>query len=58
MAKNNNAAKKEGAVNLREKTKVRGTDKKGSKLVAGKEYDVHPLTAENLIKSGHAEAVK
>lgn len=48
-----------GAVlNTREKETVIGithaTDKK-QKLTPGKEYKVHPLTAENLVNTGHAK---
>lgn len=48
------------AVNLRTTVKVKGVkhEKPGKqKMVAGKEYSVHPLTAQNLVDTGHAEYV-
>lgn len=45
-------------VNLRETVEVKGVKHptaRKQKMVTGKSYNVHPLTAENLVKTGHAE---
>lgn len=59
MAKNSSIPMeiKDGPVNLRTKVKVKGIEHKSKgkqKLIPGKVYDVHPITAKNLIESGHA----
>lgn len=49
--------KEKGApVNLRNKITVIGIEnQKKQKLTVDKEYPVHPLTAQNLVKSGFAK---
>jgi len=45
-------------INTRDKveiTAIKHADEKKQKLVPGKKYMVHPLTAENLIATGHAQ---